>query len=70
MIEREDIDRLKEIFITREECSRDMNMLEDRVNNINVDLAVIKSQLKTVQWLLTTVGAGVIATVIKLFFGG
>ena len=47
-----------------------MNMLEDRVNNINVDLAVIKSQLKTVQWLLTTVGAGVIATVIKLFFGG
>ena len=70
MIEREDIDRLKEIFVTREECTRDMGGLEDRVNNINVDLAVIKSQLKTIQWLLTTVGAGVIATLVKLFFGG
>lgn len=70
MIEREDIDRLKEVFVTREECSRDMGTMEDRVNNINVDLAVIKSQLKTIQWLLTTVGAGVIATLVKLFFGG
>ena len=70
MIEREDIDRLKEVFVTREECSRDMNTMEERVNNINVDLAVIKSQLKTIQWLLTTVGAGVIATLIKIFMGG
>lgn len=70
MLEREDIDRLKEIFVTREECARDMGTMDDRVNNINVDLAVIKSQLKTIQWLLTTVGAGVIATLVKLFFGG
>jgi len=70
MIDREDIDRLKEIFVTREECSRDMGLIDERVNNINVDLAVIKSQLKTIQWLLTTVGAGVIATLVKLFIGG
>ena len=70
MIEREDIDRLKEIFVTREECSRDMSLVEERVNNINVDLAVIKSQLKTIQWLVMTVGAGVITALIKLFFGG
>ena len=70
MIEREDIDRLKEVFVTREECSRDMGFMNERVNNINVDLAVIKSQLKTIQWLLTTVGAGVIATLVKLFIGG
>ena len=70
MLERDDIDRLKEIFVTREECTRDMNALDDRVNRIDVDLAVIKSQLRTIQWLVTTVGAGVIATLIKLFFGG
>lgn len=70
MIEREDIDRLKEIFVTREECSRDMSAVDERVNTITIDLAVIKSQLKTIQWLLTTVGAGVIATLVKLFFGG
>lgn len=70
MMEREDIDRLKEIFVTREECARDMGAMDDRVNNITVDLAVIKSQLKTIEWLLTTVGAGVIAVLLKLFFGG
>lgn len=70
MIEREDIDRLKEIFVTREECSRDMSAVDERVNTITIDLAVIKSQLKTIQWLLTTVGAGVIATLVKLFLGG
>lgn len=70
MMDREDIDRLKEIFVTREECARDMGLIDERVNNINVDLAVIKSQLKTIQWLLTTVGAGVIATLVKLFIGG
>ena len=70
MLEREDIDRLREIFVTREECARDMNTMDDRVNHINVDLAVIKSQLKTIQWLVMTVGAGVITALIKLFFGG
>ena len=70
MIDREDIDRLKEIFVTREECARDMNAMEDRINSINVDLAVIKSQLKTIVWLISTVGAGVIATLVKLFLGG
>lgn len=70
MIDREDIDRLKEIFVTREECARDMNTMQDRINSINVDLAVIKSQLKTIMWLISTVGAGVIATLVKLFLGG
>lgn len=70
MIDKDDIDRLKEIFITREECEKDMEDIDKRVNNINVDLAVIKTQLKTIQWLVTTVGAGVIAALVKLFFGG
>lgn len=70
MIDKEDLDRLREIFVTREECSREMGAMDDRVNTISIDLAVIKSQLKTIQWLLTTVGAGVITTLVKLFFGG
>ncbi len=70
MLEHEDIDRLKEIFVTREECTTNQNIIDGRVNEINVDLAVIRTQLKTIQWLLTTIGAGVIATLIKLFFGG
>jgi len=70
MIENADIERLKEVFVTREECSRDMGVMNERVNSINVDLAVIKSQLKTIQWLVMTVGAGVITALVKLFIGG
>ena len=33
-------------------------------------LAVIESKLGTITWLLTAVGGGVIATLVKLFFGG
>lgn len=70
MIDKDDIERLKEIFVTREECENEMGVMGSRVNDINVDLAVIKTQLKTIQWLVTTVGAGVIAALVKLFFGG
>lgn len=70
MIEERDIDRLKEIFVTRNEC----NNMNDEVNRkLAADmtrLAVIESQLKTITWLLTAIGSGVIATLVKLFFGG
>lgn len=69
MIEREDIERLKEIFVTRQECESDMKKVDDKLSTDNARLAVIEHQLKTITWLLTAVGGGVIATLIKLFFG-
>lgn len=70
MIEREDIERLKEIFVTRHECENDMKDVENKLATDNARLAVIEHQLKTITWLLTAIGSGVIATLIKLFFGG
>jgi hypothetical protein len=70
MIEREDIERLKEIFVTRQECENDMKDVENKLATDNARLAVIEHQLKTITWLLTAIGSGVIATLIKLFFGG
>lgn len=70
MIEDQDIDRLREIFVTRQECNDITAEIEHKVNEENVRLAVIESQLKTITWLITTVGAGVIAVVVKIFFGG
>ena len=69
MIERDDIDRLKEIFVTRQECESDMKKIDDKLSTDNERLAVIEHQLKTITWLLTAVGGGVIATLIKLLFG-
>lgn len=70
MIDEQDISRLKEIFITRQECENSMRTIEGKVNDENVRLAVIEHQLKNITWLIMTVGAGVIGILIKIFFGG
>ena len=70
MIEQSDIDRLKEIFVTRKECDDVTESLKRKLSNDSVRLAVIESKLGTITWLLTAVGGGVIATLVKLFFGG
>lgn len=70
MIEQSDINRLKEIFITRKECDEVTENLKSKLSNDSVRLAVIESKLGTITWLLTAVGGGVIATLVKLFFGG
>lgn len=70
MIDEQDISRLKEIFITRQECETNIHSIEGKVNEENVRLAVIEHQLKNITWLIMTVGAGVIGILIKIFFGG
>ena len=70
MIEQADIERLKEIFVTRNKCDEVTESLKSKLSNDSVRLAVIESKLGTITWLLTAVGGGVIATLIKLFLGG
>lgn len=69
-LEKEDIDRLKEIFVTRQECDDQMNGVERKISDENVRLAVIEHQLKNITWLLMTVGGGIITILLKLFLGG
>ena len=69
MIEDKDLERLKEIFVTRQECATDMKSMDDKIDANLVRLAVIEQQLKTITWILCAVGSGVIATLIKLFLG-
>ncbi len=69
MIEDRDMERLKEVFVTRIECQTDMKSMDDKVAATKERLAVIEQQLKTITWLLCTIGAGVITTLIKLFLG-
>lgn len=70
MVDEADISRLKEIFITRQECENNLHTIDQKVNDENVRLAVIEHQLKNITWLIMTVGAGVIGILIKIFFGG
>ena len=69
MIDEKDIERLRELFVTRQECQTDMKSMDDKINATAVRLAVIEQQLKTITWILCAVGGGVITTIIKLFLG-
>ena len=70
MIEEKDIERLKEIFVTRQECQRQTDGLEAKLNKDLVRLAVIETEMKQIKWLTTAVVGGVITMLIKMFFGG
>lgn len=69
-IEDHDIDRLKEIFVTRQECQKSTDNFEAKLNKDLVRLAVIETQLSQIKWILTAVGGGVITMLVKMFFGG
>ena len=70
MIDEKDIDRLKEIFITRKECQQTTDGIESKLSSDLVRLAVIENQLKVITWLLYAVAGGIITMLIKMLFGG
>ena len=70
MIDEKDIDRLKEIFVTRKECQETNNEIESKLSSDLVRLAVIENQLKVITWILYAVAGGVITMLIKILFGG
>lgn len=69
-IETEDMERLREIFVTRSDCNATTDELGKKLANDNTRLAVIEHQLKTITGILAAVGGGVLTMLIKMFFGG
>ena len=69
MIENEDIERLREIFVTRQECNTTMDEVMKLFANDSTRLAVIEQRLNTITWILMAVGGGIITMLVKMFFG-
>ena len=69
-LDENDIERLKEIFVTRQECQKSTDDFEVKLNKDLVRLAVIETQLSQIKWILTAVGGGIITMLVKMFFGG
>ena len=70
MIDEKDIERLKEIFVTRNECQQTTDGIETKLSSDLVRLAVIENQLKVITWLRCAVAGGVITMRIKMLLGG
>ena len=64
MLEPADIARLKEIFVTRQECQDTNEEINKKLANDSTELALIKQQLNTISWVSkTTLGAVIVAIV-------
>lgn len=64
MIEKEDIDRLKEIFVTRQECNEKNDAIEKKLSSDATELALIRQKLDQISWVSkTTLGAVIVALV-------
>ena len=68
-IDSADIERLKEIFVTRNDCDKTTEDIRGKINSDSVRLAVIETQLKIITGILAAVGTGVLTILLKLFFG-
>ena len=68
-IDEKDIARLREIFVTRQECQAQTDSFETKLNKDLVRLAVIETKLSQITWILSTVAAGVVTMLVKMFFG-
>ena len=70
MIDENDIDRLKEIFVSRKECQDINEEIKSNLTKDLVRLSVIENQLKIITWVLYAVAGGIITMLIKTLFGG
>lgn len=64
MLEAQDIERLKEIFVTRQECDNTVSEIEKKLANDSTELALIKQKLDTITWVSKTTLAAVIVAIV------
>lgn len=64
MIDKEDMDRLREVFVTRQECTTQMDSVSDRLSKGNERFAKIETQLALITKLLYFIGGGIITLIL------
>jgi len=63
-LDNEDIARLREIFIPRNECDSQMSEVNKKLSNDSTELALIKQKLDTITWVSKTTLAAVIIALV------
>lgn len=63
-IDNNDISRLKEIFVTRQECDDKTDEINKKLANDSTELALIKQKLDTISWISKTTLAAVIVAIV------
>lgn len=69
MIDEKDIERLKEIFVTRTDCRRQSDELDAKLAKDLVRLSVIETKLNITLGILGAIGGCMLTIVVKMLFG-
>ena len=69
MIEESDIKRLKEIFVTRQECDAITDDINKKLANDDKKLAVIDTKVTAILWVLGVFATAVMGIMVKMLFG-
>lgn len=70
MLDEKDWVRLKEVFVTRDECNKKVDHQDKKFANDDKRLAVIETYQKITLGVLSAVGVGVLGIVLAVFSGG
>lgn len=74
MIDRDDIDRLKEIFVTRQECDDKTKEMEKKVTESERNIALMQKDIATIKFVakatLTSSIGVLVAEILSRFIGG
>jgi len=66
-LDKEDIERLRDIFVTRQECDTHIDDVNKKLANDSTELALIKQKLDTISWISKTTLAAVIVAIVGAF---
>ena len=70
MIDENDLHRLDEIYVRKDDCNNIQNAVDKKLSNDSTRFAVLEYQQKVNNWLTTAIAGGIVALVIKVFLGG
>ena len=69
-MEDKEIERLKEIFVTRRECDAHNQASTEHFAKLEISIAKIGTKLSIMMGILGAIGVAVAAAVVKIIFGG
>lgn len=69
-IEDNDIKRLDDIYVRKDDCEENRNELQNILNKQGTEMEVVKTKLNVLIGILSTIGIPILAIAIKLIFGG
>ena len=70
MIDNEDIKRLDNIYVRKDDCNNIQLNVDRKLANDSTRFAVLEYQQKLNNWLTGAICGGIIALLIKVYLGG